>query len=42
MVRMLLALDEAPQPADAADALAVAVCHCFRRSQQEMLEKAAR
>ena len=42
MVRMLLALDEAPQPADAADALAVALCHCFRRSQQEMLEKATR
>jgi crossover junction endodeoxyribonuclease RuvC len=42
MVRMLLTLDEAPQPADAADALAVALCHCFRRSQREMLEKAAK
>ena len=42
MVRMLLALDEAPQPADAADALAVALCHCFRRSQREILERAAR
>ena len=27
MVRMLLELDEAPQPDDAADAVAVAVCH---------------
>jgi len=42
MVSMLLSLDEAPQPADAADALAVALCHCFRRSQREMLEKAAK
>jgi crossover junction endodeoxyribonuclease RuvC len=42
MVKMLLALDEAPEPADAADALAVALCHCFRRSQREMLEKATR
>ena len=42
MVRMLLGLDEPPQPADAADALAVALCHCFRRSQREMLERAAR
>ncbi len=42
MVRMLLVLDEAPEPADAADALAVALCHCFRRSQREMFERAAR
>ena len=42
MVRMLLGLDEPPQPVDAADALAVALCHCFRRSQREMLERAAR
>lgn len=42
MVRMLLSLDEAPQPTDAADALAVALCHCFRRSQREMIERAAR
>lgn len=27
MVRLLLALPESPQPADAADALAVAICH---------------
>ncbi len=31
MVRALLALDEPPQPADAADALAVAICHCLKR-----------
>jgi crossover junction endodeoxyribonuclease RuvC len=32
MVRALLALDQPPQPADAADALAVALCHCFKRA----------
>ena len=30
MVRMLLGLREAPHPEDAADALAVAICHCNR------------
>jgi crossover junction endodeoxyribonuclease RuvC len=30
MVRMLLGLRKPPQPEDAADALAVAVCHCNR------------
>ena len=30
MVRVLLGLREAPQPEDAADALAVAICHCNR------------
>ena len=42
MVKMLLGLDEPPQPTDAADALAVALCHCFRRSQREMLERAVK
>jgi len=28
MVRMILGLREAPEPEDAADALAVAICHC--------------
>ncbi len=37
MVRLLLGLDEAPEPADAADALAVALCHCAQR-RQELLE----
>lgn len=30
MVRALLGLKEVPQPEDAADALAVAICHCNR------------
>jgi len=30
MVRVLLGLREAPSPEDAADALAVAICHCNR------------
>jgi len=32
MVRVLLGLEEPPHPADAADALAVALCHCLRRA----------
>lgn len=32
MTRVLLKLDEAPRPADASDALAVAICHATRRS----------
>jgi len=31
MVRALLGLDEPPEPTDAADALAVAICHCLKR-----------
>jgi len=34
MVCALLGLDEAPQPADASDALAVAICHCLRRGSR--------
>jgi crossover junction endodeoxyribonuclease RuvC len=30
MVRMLLGLPGVPEPEDAADALAVAICHCHR------------
>jgi crossover junction endodeoxyribonuclease RuvC len=30
MVRRLLSLREAPRPSDAADGVAVALCHCFR------------
>jgi crossover junction endodeoxyribonuclease RuvC len=33
MVRLLLGLAEAPEPPDAADALAVALCHCAQRRQ---------
>ena len=40
MVRLLLGLDEAPQPLDAADALAVALCHCYQR-RQELLERSS-
>lgn len=32
MVQALLGLDAPPAPPDAADALAVALCHCLRRS----------
>jgi len=32
MVARVLGLDEAPRPADAADALALAICHAWRRS----------
>lgn len=39
MVKLLLELDEVPQPSDAADALAVAICHiresCLRDLMQE-------
>ena len=31
MVRALLGMDEPPEPTDAADALAVALCHCLKR-----------
>ena len=30
MITRILGLSEAPKPADAADALALAVCHCWR------------
>ena len=33
MVRLLLGLPEIPEPEDAADALAVAICHCNRRPE---------
>jgi Holliday junction resolvasome RuvABC endonuclease subunit len=32
MVRLLLGLDEVPQPHDASDALAVAICHVHTSS----------
>ncbi len=37
MVRALLGLAEAPQPTDAADALAVAICHINVSSLQELV-----
>lgn len=30
MIRVLLGLKEAPEPEDASDALAIAICHCHR------------
>jgi crossover junction endodeoxyribonuclease RuvC len=36
MVRLLLGLDIAPEPADAADALAVAICHLSQRRAREL------
>ena len=40
MVKMILALDEVPQPHHAADALAVAICHTFVPSR--LIEAMAR
>jgi crossover junction endodeoxyribonuclease RuvC len=42
MVTRLLRLDSAPKPADAADALALAICHVWRGGAQARLEAAAR
>ncbi|HEY9475378.1 MAG TPA: crossover junction endodeoxyribonuclease RuvC [Mycobacteriales bacterium] len=43
MVTRLLGLTERPQPADAADALALAICHLWRGpAQQRMAEAVAR
>lgn len=43
MVTRILGLSEAPKPADAADALALAICHCWRapvlRRQAEVMRK---
>ncbi len=41
MVARLLALDEAPRPADAADALALAICHLWRGDSSARLAAAA-
>ena len=40
MVRALLVLDEIPRPDDAADALAVALCHLHSARMQELLARA--
>jgi crossover junction endodeoxyribonuclease RuvC len=42
MVSRLLRLAEAPRPADAADALALAICHLWRGSAQARLATAVR
>ncbi|MCD4671853.1 MAG: crossover junction endodeoxyribonuclease RuvC [Anaerolineaceae bacterium] len=38
MVRALLDLDEIPKPDDAADALAVAICHIHSRAYNQLLD----
>ena len=38
MVRALLDLEEVPHPDDAADALAVAICHAHTLSAHALLE----
>jgi crossover junction endodeoxyribonuclease RuvC len=40
MVTRLLRLDEPPKPADAADALALAICHIWRAPAQDRLQRA--
>jgi crossover junction endodeoxyribonuclease RuvC len=40
MVTRLLRLSEAPRPADAADALALAICHVWRGAAQRRLAAA--
>jgi crossover junction endodeoxyribonuclease RuvC len=40
MVTKLLGLQQKPTPADAADALALAICHCFRAPMLAQLAKA--
>ncbi|GAB3049802.1 crossover junction endodeoxyribonuclease RuvC [Intrasporangium mesophilum] len=42
MVTRLLGLERAPKPADAADALALAICHVWRGGTQSRLEEAHR
>jgi len=41
MVARLLGLDAVPKPADAADALALAICHVWRGAAQQRLAAAA-
>jgi crossover junction endodeoxyribonuclease RuvC len=42
MVTRLLRLETAPKPADAADALALAICHVWRGAAKSRLEQAER
>jgi crossover junction endodeoxyribonuclease RuvC len=41
MVTRLLSLDARPSPPDAADALALAICHVWRGAALERLQRAA-
>ncbi|HJF12083.1 crossover junction endodeoxyribonuclease RuvC [Corynebacterium falsenii] len=38
MITRILGLSEAPKPADAADALALAVCHCWRAPMNQLVK----
>ena len=40
MITRLLGLTEAPRPADAADALALAICHCWRAPMLDRMAEA--
>ncbi|MEY4322432.1 MAG: crossover junction endodeoxyribonuclease RuvC [Actinomycetota bacterium] len=40
MVTRILNLEIAPKPADAADALAIAICHCWRGEAKQRLQSA--
>jgi len=42
MVTKLLKLSSAPKPADATDALALAICHLWRGEAQQRLDQAVR
>lgn len=42
MVARLLRLDEVPKPADAADALALAICHLWRGGAEQRIAQAQR
>jgi crossover junction endodeoxyribonuclease RuvC len=42
MVTRILGMQTAPKPADAADALALAICHCWRGPMAERMEEAKR
>jgi crossover junction endodeoxyribonuclease RuvC len=42
MVRMLLNLDHVPQPDDAADAVAVAICHVYSARLDELVRRVSR
>jgi crossover junction endodeoxyribonuclease RuvC len=42
MVRILLNLDGIPRPQDAADALAIAICHCQRSSWNAVTSRPGR
>lgn len=41
MIARILRLDAPPQPADAADALAIALCHAWRRGTRYRAARAA-